>query len=249
MNGTEKNYKFGQKNNWRRRVWNEIARRVDAPRDALVLYLAGEQDLDRKVALEHGFLPDNLIIVEKLGPTAGKLRKRGNNAVHADIVDVVKGSPEEHPVAVVYGDICSGLEPRIYQIYRDICANPAFYDGVTAINLLRGRDPTSHPEREWARQAVVDESMSKHRGLIFLFRCDLELLSAMTRGEAAVYDGQGHITMHYPQTEKEWTLINGFYKWSDPFFSSYKSDSGHLVMDSVVFFSPLAGLSMKRGES
>lgn len=65
MNTGIENYNFDEKNKWRIWNWNRIRERLTCkPRDALVLYLAGPQDLDRAVAMRKGFDPLNMIAVE-----------------------------------------------------------------------------------------------------------------------------------------------------------------------------------------
>jgi hypothetical protein len=72
------NYKFGTKANWRRWQWNRIVERLAVPvRDAVVVYLAGPEDLDRPVALSKGFRPDNLIAVDRDGDVVKQLRMNG----------------------------------------------------------------------------------------------------------------------------------------------------------------------------
>jgi hypothetical protein len=64
--GATRDYDVGPKNHWRRTIWNEILRRTAGQeKENLILYLAGPQDLDRKVALQKGVPDQNLVAIPK----------------------------------------------------------------------------------------------------------------------------------------------------------------------------------------
>lgn len=65
VTGATRDYDVGPKNHWRRTIWNEILRRTAGQeKEKLILYLAGPQDLDRKVALQKGVPDQNLVAID-----------------------------------------------------------------------------------------------------------------------------------------------------------------------------------------
>lgn len=140
MSGAVMNYDFGQKRHWRRWLWNRIAERAPAKRDGLVLYLPGEQDLDRPIAMTHGFRPGNLIGIEINAGVRRRLREKGNLVVGADFVSTVWAGAMSRRVDVVYADFCRGLHVDLMTQAWLWLANPAFNQTVFAFNLLCGRE-------------------------------------------------------------------------------------------------------------
>jgi hypothetical protein len=151
------NYNFGVKNNWRRMMWNRIVERLSVPpRDAVVLYLAGESDLDRKVAISKGFRSRNLIAVEMDERIATMLRNSGTLTVCGGI-DLAVGYWANQPVHVVLADFCSGFTQSPCQLLMNLATNRFFSDSVVAMNLLRGRD-------RWNRKdspTEINEAMNR----------------------------------------------------------------------------------------
>lgn len=79
-------YKNGPKNQWRRTLWNAIADATPDRRNELVLYLPGSKDLDRPEAVRRGFLPANMIAVERSPAVASELRQRGVTVIQSDLL-------------------------------------------------------------------------------------------------------------------------------------------------------------------
>lgn len=252
-NGTTKNYKFGTKNNWRRAVWNEIDKRLREtgrrPKDAIVLYLAGEQDLDRKVMLEHGFRPDNLLIIERDKDVAKKLRKEGKIVICADIRNALLAWGDNHPrVQILYADYCCGLEPKTLIIEKALIGKPSFNTSIAMINFLRGRDASSNDLRaamgRWSRSwlGAGEELDKKHRGEQYVFSNAMKNFTLIKLGANPAFKTSPHYDENYflgPKNQDEFfdfLEIYGAYKRK---LFSYKS--GHLTMDSVVFQSPGVG--------
>jgi hypothetical protein len=76
--GATHDYDVGPKNNWRRTIWNEILRRTDGQeKEKLILYLAGPQDLDRKVALQKGVPDQNLVAIDVVMDNVTRVREEG----------------------------------------------------------------------------------------------------------------------------------------------------------------------------
>lgn len=135
-----KDYKFGSKNNWRRWCWNRISERMIKPKpDCIVLYLAGAQDLDRPIAISHGFRAANLIAIERDGKSISMLREAGVLAINSDLESVC-WSWAEPAVEVLYADFCCGLTPKIVGLLAMLPFLPAFQDTTIMINLLAGRE-------------------------------------------------------------------------------------------------------------
>src|SRR4030042_4063802 len=243
--GAEKNYKFGQKNNWRRRVWNEIVYRLKKskrlPKDALVLYLAGEQDLDRKIAIEKGFNPDNLIIIEKNLSIADKLRKDKKLVLKGDILEILCGWANLGKSAdVIYGDFCCGLEPSL-GIFEDVTHASSLTDAIILLNLQRGRDPRSEDIRSVYEKYCAEE-YKKNRAAAFLFqravigwnyRFHRTRTEYYLEDESVLKNKVMKAPLLFPQTEEEFRELIRIFNNYDPVFFSY--NSGNVIMDSVVF--------------
>ena len=104
------NYDFSQKRHWRRTVWNGIRERLEKPvREALVLYLAAEQDEDREIALQKGFREENLIAVDRRLHVVDSLRAQRRLALHGDVIDVASNWNPAVEVDAVALDFCCGL--------------------------------------------------------------------------------------------------------------------------------------------
>lgn len=155
-------YKNGTKNNWRRWQWNQIAARVRDRRNAVVLYLASDQDLDRRVAVSKGFNPNNLIAVDIDQSKVDRLRAAGKLAIHGELASVCAYFGGER-IDVVAADLCCGITKR-GAILMDVISHfvPIKPGGVVAVNLLRGRDAYLNA----ANAAMVSHygKSEKHRG-------------------------------------------------------------------------------------
>jgi hypothetical protein len=225
------NYKYGNKNNWRRWYWNKIRERVNNPRDAIVLYLAGEADLDRDVALAKGFKNKNLIAVENRRSVLAALRAKCVLTIDSDLCDVITDWPLDKPVQVVVGDFCGGLTLSRLKKLKHCWLRPQFHDAVFCFNFLRGRDSTSNEIRkvysEGARKMGL--GCQKHRAEAFM--------AFLARGIAYLCEKAAPIDKHYT-----WDELTNFSLYcldkSKPEFRSYRSTAGNQIFDSVVFKSP-----------
>lgn len=169
--GHEKQYKFGAKNQWRRTIWNLIDDRLRVHRSkAIVLYLAGEADLDREILIRKGFDSRNLIAVERNVDVVASLRARGILTIQGDFFGVVKAWKSKLPIDVVYGDFCCGLSAEVIGNCWALPFLPALRSSVFAFNLQRGRDATGNEVRD-CRAPTLRSVMppdwrisEKHRG-------------------------------------------------------------------------------------
>jgi hypothetical protein len=225
------NYKFGTKANWRRWQWNRIVERLAVPvRDAVVVYLAGPEDLDRPVALSKGFKPDNLIAVDRDGDVVKQLRMNGTLSVCATIEDVVMSFPVDRSADVVIADYCGGLsQSRANMIYRMI-HSPNFSKTVWSFNLLRGRDGTFNDGRALMLE-LSDGNIPKHRGILIVNAVAYQLVHDFVTHNGA------------PNTELFWErTTRKLFEAMRPAFESYPSEVNgvRMFMDSCVFKSPFS---------
>ena len=169
--GTTMNYKFGKKNQWRRTIWNQIVAQLPrylAPRDAVVVYLAGLQDLDRTIALRKGFIAKNLISVEKDKASLLAQRRNGTLAIHGNLIDVLRDWPKSQRVDVIFADFCHGLEGATIDALIKAMFNPALRHAIIAINLMRGRDASTNRLRSFMSPDFEAAGLdAKHRALHF----------------------------------------------------------------------------------
>lgn len=208
-------YKFGAKGNWRRTIWNRIVERIPPwlkIRNAVVVYLAGHQDFDRSIALSKGFMPHNLIAIERDKNVAAILRNKGILVIEGGFADVLR-SWRKLRVDVVFADLCCGATPEVVQLSVQFAFATAFADAVIAVNLMRGRE--TFPDR---RQKFL---AGQHRGRVLMYA---------TAG--AIFD---IAKRYYPDTESArrfvWNdIAANFCGWT----GSYKSTTGQ-VFDSAVW--------------
>lgn len=272
--GSNRNYKVGPKNNWRRTIWNEVlARTAGREQTELVLYLAGPQDLDREIAEEKGVPRQNLVAIDKSLANVTMVRSgKGAPAIQADIYEVLSSWPNDRRVCAVLLDFCCGLELKAIGVY-DTLERPALRSAVVMVNFMRGRDPLTNAIR--ARLTDPDSyPMSpvhmiggestfylseKHRALQFLSLHAIELWQALERqhGLAALgavgisLDSARAVELGFSADEQSelmrsaWMVFaNRIFVALSPRFFSYKS--GSLTFDSAVFVSHASGFDDPR---
>lgn len=223
-NGASKEYKFGQKNNWRRTIWNEIAARVDKRKSAVCMYLAGAEDHDRAVAVSKGFDDRNLIAVEREQSVSSKLRGAGVLTVCADLSDALIAWPDGKRIDVIFGDLCGGLHDNFVTVLCGALQRQAFQKTIFAFNLLRGRDPFGAKAIALGRGIDANE---KHRGRLLYRNVETILL-------CLVWNEIGKVEIASEKDLAEWNSWKARCREHlRPVFFSYKS--GALVFDSVVF--------------
>lgn len=150
-------------------MWNAIVSRLKVkPRDALVLYLAGHQDLDREIALSKGFSPHNLIAIEKDKKVLAELRRKKRLCIHGEFTDAVRSACINHKIDVVFGDFCCGLHDAFYLNMPFVSCHPNLSGSVFAFNFLRGRDKSSNFLRVPGLVLSGTDSF-RHRGGNYLY--------------------------------------------------------------------------------
>lgn len=239
MAGSDFNYKFGTKNNWRRWAWNRIAELIPEKRDAICAYLPSSKDEDRAIALSRGFRNENLIGIERNKKSAITVRKAGALCVHGDFFSSVSAIINNKKLSVIFGDFCSGLDSTkitnhvICWMGHENCRSAVF-----AFNFLRGRDSGSNDLRGSIKEAhaymhehmgrSLDDlrSLSMHRGMVFFQFLGIEVYEKW-KGESAE-----NSLDDFRKFSRTFIDLSGFKT------NSYKSSSGQMF-DSVVFRNPI----------
>jgi|3_EtaG_2_1085321.scaffolds.fasta_scaffold02708_6 hypothetical protein len=238
-------YKFGRKNNWRRWSWNAIKERLPvSPINAVGLYLAGSDDLDRPVAISKGFKEENLIAVDVNALAVTKLRKQKRIALNLEISHVI-GNWRNPKLSFVSADLCSGLTAHSENLLKSFLYSTGVEDHcVIALNMLRGRDDTDWLKYYKNKLSTCDRNsfFEASRDLVPNPFGQIEL----HRGVAVVLTLMDVFMNLAKKTsllsEDKSTSIrqmSGILIKMNPTFNSYKSKK--LTMDSVVFVWPLHG--------
>lgn len=247
-------YRFSEKNKWRLKVWSELARRVKNPKTARILYLAGEQDLDREIAKKKGFRPYNMIAVEMDDDRAKALRKKGVTTIKHNLIDVVHAWPKKHKIDVVVADFCFGFTMTSNELYSAI-GNGALINAEFVVNFQRGRDAWSNPFREAFSKVIPEAGLPyryknqivktpapKHRAFQFLFfQSYKEVCGGMGFGKQSKEEVVCDLSHLYKANVFLETLQ--FFGATNPKFMEYKSN--RVYMDSAVFSSPVKNLPEK----
>lgn len=139
-NGAKRNYKACRsKNHWRRWLWNRIVERLAVPpSQAVVVYLAGRDDLDRPIARDNGFRDENLIPVECDPEAAKVLRAKGRLVIERDLFDACESW--KGPVHVLLADMCCNYTKRITAMAMKLSYLESFSNAVIAANIMKGRE-------------------------------------------------------------------------------------------------------------
>lgn len=236
------NYDFPQKNHWRGRIWNELAERVTVhPRDAVVLYLAAESDMDRPTARRKGFHEHNLIAVDLDPAAVAGIRKGGGLAVCGDLFDVLTCWPSHTPIHAVIADFTGGLtKERITRIGQAMTYR-ATADAVFVANLLRGRDADPNLLREALIASRTTKVAEKHRGVMLCLSAIWEPASCMVSADETdkrAFVGE-MITWFHALTEKARTVYGSYKSTSGQYFdwaiwgTSFVQDATHWLPHPV----------------
>ena len=169
-----------QKNNAREWKWKRIADRIVDRANALILYLAGSEDLDRREAIKRGFSPNNLIAIEISKASVDILRSRKVITIPGKLHEIVPEWPPSMPIAAIVADFCSGLSKDTRRFALSLMYAPAVRRGtVLAVSCQRGRDiPATF---NWDESLLEVGNTIKHRGFQFIRTANV--LWAITLGE------------------------------------------------------------------
>jgi hypothetical protein len=218
-------YDYGNKRQWRRWLWNQVAKRTKPEKSAPVLFLAGEGALDIKFAERNGFAARNMIAVDHDADVVARLRRNRVLAIHGDLRDVLKVWPEDFQVAAVIADFCCGLERRmLIDIAPVVWFHKAFRQTTFAFNFLRGRDASSNK----LRAPIKIET--KHRGELFL-------------GQIVAWRTLDPSTKELPEFLMQ-QICDKILRAMNPATMTYSSTAGSQKFDSLVLASPVDQLRL-----
>lgn len=257
--GATRSYKNGQKNHWRRTMWNEVLKRTDGrEKTQPILYLAGPEDMDREIAVSKGVPPQNLIAIDRFAPNVGAIRSKGAPAINADALDVLWSWPKDRPVCAVLMDYCGGLGRENAMVF-DVFQRRPFRRSVAMVNFLRGRDPWSNLIRVGLSESGLLQPLwlsdgktvtalhhdTKHRAYQFLIFNALDFINSV-RGVGTLHmtkasDGDkvttGVVFPTTPESREVYRMgVSLLMTQMRPTFYTYKS--GMLTFDSAVFDPP-----------
>jgi len=253
--GATKNYGFGQKNNWRRTIWNEVlSRTAGKEKHQPILYLAGPQDMDRQIAIEKGVPPQNLIAIDRDTANVNSVRDGKAPAIQGDIIDVLWSWPESRPACAVMLDFCCGITWDVAGVYDAFQRKP-LRNAIVMVNFMRGRDAWSNSMREMLSEAgllvplwrhddasgemVCVHSDLKHRAYQFLFWNAFDTVQAsMGLGSAQSDGGKNRYVFPEPDADgnaepEMAAMVSLVYSGMRPKLFTYQS--GALRFDSAVF--------------
>ena len=148
--GSEKDYKFGQKNHWRRTLWNEVLRRTGGrEKSEVLIYMPGSQDLDRTVAVQKNVPSRNLIGIDRDFKNVSLIRSNGGYCIHGEVHKVLQAWPSDVRVCALMLDFNSGLVSCdwIRDLIYLLAFRRPFGTATLACNFQRGRDQASAPFR------------------------------------------------------------------------------------------------------
>lgn len=222
-----------RKKEWRKWVWNRAKERCPVPaKEAIILYLPGDDNADLRIAEQKGFHRKNMFGVERDPDIVAKLRQSKVNVIEGDFIETLQhwGSPK---IDVVIGDFCCGFNHKIRNfIYALIYNKFLSVDAAIVINLMRGRDKFGKEARQaFGGASVVNTS---HRGKLFFYTYEMALCDAMFRetcgqkmSDIIPKANMGEFLKNILPKVKEESVANAA-------FNAYKSPRG-MWMDSVCF--------------
>jgi hypothetical protein len=202
-----------------------------------VLYLAAEQDLDRRVAVSKGFAANNMIAVDARKSVVDKLRSETKLAIHGRMEDVAPLYPGAN---VVHVDFCCGLTDLVAKAANRIVLSGHHPKGaVFLFNLQRGREHGKG--RSYIRatqQALLDEYglQLKNRAELLFFLIFSYLV------DVRASNGQLDLSSDSIKSTRE---LNSFkeliFSIFRPFIVSYKSAAGRgLYFDTLIITNPFS---------
>lgn len=216
---------YAEKGTWRRWLWNRIAERLPRPaRECNAVYLAASRNLDGAVAQRKNFLAKNLYPVERDAKKIRALRKGGILAIHDDVFNVIGSFGQQ--IDVVNLDFCGGLNKSTVSKLHRLMFFSHTRAAVFALNFLRGWDFDGSSLRAWA-SSEFESPATKLRGELFF-----KMILASWMGSILKRNPDPHLRS---RARDEADLVAADML---PAFTSYKSSSGNMYFDSVVFVSP-----------
>lgn len=244
--GAHKDYRFAQKEHWRRWMWNRLLERTGGrEQHETVVYLAGPDDNDRAVAREKGVPNDALFAVDWDQKNVDKVRAKGGRAVCGHLNDVLAVWPSSAPVCGVVADLCSGLSENALAS-GSLYVLPAGARAVFAVNYMRGRDAWFNEARHLLIQRgfvkprlaelLEAQDWDRNRALLaFIWECWVQVTARFNPNPQPYTQGIWGLTDEKDMGECTKEVLE-LIKDCSPQFHTYPS--GPLRFDSMVFSSP-----------
>jgi len=248
MNGSDLNYNFGRKNQWRKWVWNKFKDSFPHNRkEKIILYLSGPSDIDREIAINKGFDSRNLIAVDTNHKNIENIRKSGNLAICGDLSEIIFNWNME-PISGIHADFCHGVNDSVINRFMlSLCSENVAPGAAICANFLRGRDTIgarmsadnikhlkflySHPNHGLTSKQL--ESELKKRSWIFFNK----VARLWTNWLIAVAMNPEQKRIQYKNYLPEFIpfWITGAVHEMKASFSSYRSKNSFAFMDTVFF--------------
>ncbi|HNB43178.1 MAG TPA: hypothetical protein PLL72_03185 [Burkholderiaceae bacterium] len=231
------NYSYGNKSQWRRWVWNRISERSQT-RAGFILALAAEEALDIPVAKRHGFDVRNFIAIDRDPSALQALRAQNKLAIQGDVWATLHAWPADRRVCCVVADLCGGLTKANYSGLFQALMNPALFESVFVVNMLRGRD-----DAELVRLAeqLYDEARKSGDDVDRFQLASVQMLSKH-RGGALAICLCGAIAESICKASDDVDAVNWLAHLCEELESavySYRSTAGNQWFDTVVFLNPM----------
>ena len=250
-------WKFGQKNQWRRRMWNRIASTMSIKnkptKQAIVLFLAGKGLNDVTVATEKRFRKENLIAVTLETTVRDECRAAGVPCIVGELASVVTCWPSHTPLDAIYADYYSCYSvTHVSLIMALLMTNGIARDYVPlVVSAQRGResgrsrDMVDICRRRFSGVPGANLPESNHRGLVFASRFILEVQALYEMG-AILRESDCPPSLTDLQLSRSWcpgiiydsyrsepvTMDSVFMQLSIPFAPIRPSESGKICSSS-----------------
>lgn len=249
------NYKTKDKNVWRRKCWRDISNRIPDKSSARIVYLAAEQDLDRKIAIKFGFKPWNMVAVDMRKSVVDKLRAENKIAITGRIEHV---APAFGDAMVVHADFCCGFTEAMQQSLFPLFKYGLLPQGsVCLFNFQRGREKGDGAAyiksiQQGSLKQKFANTEIKSRACIawdFVEQSIIELyiwagLDTFGKINRTIVDQGSHVKCFYDSASSH--KVHALRQWinqqAKPRIRSYKSSVGRgLRFDTLIFTNPLGG--------
>ena len=253
-------YDGGGKQTWRGWQWNQIAARIPKymRRDAVVAYLVGPDDLDRRAAVSKGFRNRNLIAIDMIHGHVEAVRGAGGVALKGSLVDLVAMWPRNLQLSGIVADFTCGLMNGAADLLVAVLKSYAMKRGtVLSVNMMRGRDPVSNGYRQSIADCIENADVDNCAGLEITTKALIKLgvvekyadpkkhrgfhwLLGMVRDITDAIEGHTGI-----DTVGGIPMMSAVLNQCDPRYYSYKSQTQ--IFDSVVTTFPITTNSDEPG--
>lgn len=235
-------YRFGQKNNWRRRWWNYALGRGRTPDARRVMILPGAEALDVPVLREHGIRDEHIFAIDTEQDVIDAVREKYPRviSIKGDAATMLQAWPKTQPLDAVSMDLKSNLSEASGKVAASLLCSPATW-GMRmvpcCITAQRGREVGPYASsisifKGFAGELPFlcgTETRAPHRALLIL-AFGAELLK-----EIADRTGFGDLRPTYNRTSEAGVCFVIGNRAVAGFLEKHSYKSGRIVMDSVFF--------------